>query len=135
MIEFEAVIALMILFAAFLLGSVGLGFVLGRTTLTKPAYGDLWSPLPDEDGDDVEEPEEPQGQEHATLPVDPANPPSWRVYNPKREDAEPKFCICHREEIARGSKVLWWPNPETQGVDLLCERGVEEAESLKDITG
>lgn len=60
------------------------------------------------------------------MPVDPENPPSWKVYAPK-EGAPERTCVCHPDRPLRdGQRVLWWPVPKSNGgVNVFCENGIE----------
>lgn len=70
--------------------------------------------------------EEPQEQRTAALPIDPENPPTWKVYQP-REGAPKRACACHPDrELRYGQKVMWWPVPNSGGaVNVYCEDGVQ----------
>ena len=61
------------------------------------------------------------------MPVDPVNPPSWKVYSPK-QGAPGRSCACHPDvALVPGQKVLWWPVPNSGGgVNVFCEDGVEQ---------
>lgn len=149
MIEADVLLGIVLVVAFLTLASVGMGFLLGRTSTTAPldpyrresrdpGYDGMfhsetttWKEEPEDDysrdwnGNPLPE------EKHATLPINPDAPPTWKTYNPRSQDAPPKFCRCHGVEVQREQRVLWWPNPETGGVDLLCEQGVEEAERMK----
>lgn len=65
---------------------------------------------------------------HAEPPakaIDPNDPPSWRVYAPKRIAGPPVICTCHGLPLTAGQPILWWPVPDGEPgqVDLLCEEG------------
>lgn len=141
----DATVVLLIVFGLMLLAAMGLGYLLSSLaydrqilSLHREAPGldglfrsETYSYGPSFEDEPEEDEPEPEVQSGGSLPVDPANPPTWRTYSPKNPDAPAKYCVCHHEPIQRDSKVLWWPNPATGGVDLLCERGVEEAEAVK----
>ena len=61
-----------------------------------------------------------------SMPIDPENPPSWKVYHP-RKGAPGRACACHPDRaLWDGQKVLWWPVPVSGGgVNVFCEDGVE----------
>jgi hypothetical protein len=61
--------------------------------------------------------------------IDPDNPPHWMTYNPRRDDGTvPPRCTCHRQQLARGDRVLFWPIPGMPGaIDVFCMGTVTEA--------
>lgn len=136
MIEVQVLLSVVITTAVLVCAVVGLGFWLGRIGQTAPY--DPYRDKPEYDGTfrsetltwkPEEEPEEEMPS--VSLPINPDTPPTWKTYNPVNPDAGPKFCRCHGLVINKGERILWWPNPETGGVDLLCEQGVNEAEEAK----
>lgn len=83
-----------------------------------PTYGvEKFMPEPSRDvfvaDEDVEEPdEEPVEDERIEpVPVDPDNPPTFKVYNP-RPDAPLRNCYCHNTPIEPGAEIIWWPLPD-----------------------
>jgi hypothetical protein len=62
-----------------------------------------------------------------SMPIDPANPPSWKVYSP-RKGAPGRACACHPDRALQpGQRVLWWPVPVSGGgVNVFCQDGVEQ---------
>jgi hypothetical protein len=93
-----------------------------RTQPSKPV-----APEPEPEPEPVQEQEEEQEEEREVpMPVDPQNPPSWKVYTP-RPGVEPRSCTCHpARPLSRGQKVLWWPVPHSNGaVNVFCEDGVK----------
>lgn len=75
---------------------------------------------------DRSQPEEPEPQEEAALPVDPNNPPTWKVY---KGPSGRHRCHCHGQPVNNRDEVLWW---ETKGeqdqtvVYLFCRTWMQE---------
>lgn len=128
MIDIAALVAILIPFGALLLGAVGLGFWLGRTSRTAPY--DPYRREVEYDGmfrsekTTYEEPEvEPEEEDLPALPIDPENPPIPRTY--RHQQGRPvKICHCHSRPLEDGEQVLWWPNPEVEGAFwIVCQDG------------
>lgn len=62
--------------------------------------------------------------------IDEANPPYYQNYRGPHEGRERLRCTCHNEPFPDGARVLIWPIPghPEGGVDLFCQRTVQEAQ-------
>lgn len=70
----------------------------------------------------------PSAESKSARVIDPANPPTWRVYWPKTGASTP-VCSCHGIPLQPGDKVMLWPIPDHPdgAIDLFCERTFQEA--------
>ncbi len=79
---------------------------------------------------DYSDPEPEEVKQVLELRVDPENPPRAMVYNPAEGFNGVYLCSCHRQKIERGQSIIWWPNPDTEGVELYCEESVQSVERV-----
>jgi hypothetical protein len=77
-------------------------------------------------------PPPPANANKMAMPIDPANPPSWKTYQPQvsrlaGKDRHMRACTCHPDRpLEPGQRVLWWPVPHSGGaVRVFCEEGIE----------
>lgn len=59
--------------------------------------------------------------------IDPEDPPRWMTYTPTGDRESAPWCSCHHEPVRPGQRVVYWPIPNHPGVDLFCERAVNQA--------
>lgn len=128
MIDSPDLVAILIVFGLMMLAAGLLGFMAASLRSDHANEGiQSWDRYSFDDIDDL--PTSEEEQETPALPVDVANPPVSRVYNP-RPGSNQKYCWCHDRALEPGEEVLWWPIPASEGggVRLVCKDGVAGAQ-------
>lgn len=69
-------------------------------------------------------------EEESSVPrkmrIDPEDPPRVMIFNPSPVKGEDEYrCDCCNKILGKGQEVIWWPNPETGGVELYCPDKVD----------
>lgn len=59
------------------------------------------------------------------MSINPEDPPRVMVFNPAPGLDEGYQCDCCNRALGKGQEVIWWPNPETGGVELYCPDKVD----------
>lgn len=97
------VVALVMMFGIFLLVAATLGFMAGSHVRDTPSR--WWEEDDDDEPDDIVD-GVIEDRDSVALPLDPDNPPTWRIARVDRPDVE---CSCHGLPVRAGERLLFWP--------------------------
>jgi hypothetical protein len=111
MMDSSDVVALVMMVGLLILAAGGLGFMAGQHVSDQDnrafPYDDTWPDPPDDlDMLNAEVPGPLPERDPVALPVDPNNPPTWRIARRDRTDV---VCNCHGRPVRQGERLLFWP--------------------------